>query len=111
MYHNSHHMNVASAIFPFMEIPHHLALTKEDHWNKRQDAVPSASQLSMALITKDNCRQNNVHTERSWTIIHRGLEARNKCPYVIDYTLQANEINRAWIDSVESCQWDARSRV
>lgn len=66
----------------------------------------------MALITKHNWRQNNVHTaERSWTIIHRGLEAWNKCPYVIDYTLQANEINRAWIDSVESCQWDARSRV
>lgn len=100
-------------IFACMEILHHSALTKQDQWNKRQEAaVPSDSQLSMALMTKDNCRQKNVHTvERSWAIIHRGLEARNKCPYVIDYTLQANEINRAWIDSDESCQRDVRSRV
>lgn len=100
-------------IFACMEILHHSALTKQDQWNKRQEAaVPSDSQLSMALMTKDNSRQKNVHTvERSWAIIHRGLEARNKCPYVIDYTLQANEINRAWIDSDESCQRDVRSRV
>lgn len=38
---------------------------------------------------------------RSGVIIRGGLEARNKCPCVIDYTLQANEINRAWIDWVE----------
>lgn len=65
-----------------------------------------------ALLTKDNWRQKNVHTvERSWAIIHRGLAARNKCPYVIDYTLQANEIKRAWIDSDESYERDVRSRV
>lgn len=39
--------------------------------------------------------------KRSAVIIRGGLEARNKCPCVIDYTLQANEINRAWIDWVE----------
>lgn len=41
------------------------------------------------------------HTKaRSWVIFHSGLEAWNQCPCVIDYTLEANEINRAWINSV-----------
>lgn len=46
-------------------------------------------------------------------LIRSGLEARNKCPCVIDYTLQANEINRAWIDWVgkESRQRGICSRV
>lgn len=73
-----------------------------------------ACKLNIAVIAKDSCRQNYVHTEdRSWVIIRSGLEARNKCPCVIDYTLQANEINRAWIDSVgeESCQRGICSRV
>lgn len=96
-----------------MEIADHSSLTKQDHWNKRQEAaVPSISQLRMTVMTKDNCRQKNVHTvERSWATIRTWLESRNKCPYVIDYTLQANEIKRAWIDSEESCQRDVRSRV
>lgn len=38
---------------------------------------------------------------RSKVIIRGGLQAWNKCPCVIDYTLQANEINTAWIDWVE----------
>lgn len=69
---------------------------------------------SVMCSTKDNCRQKNIHTEdRSWVIIRSGLEARNKCPCVIDYTLQANEINRAWIDWVgeESCQRGICSHV
>lgn len=89
--------------------PHHLALLKRDRLNECQEAV-----LSVAAIAKDNCRQSRVHTEdTSWVIIRSGLEARNKCPCVIDYTLQANEINRAWIDSVgeESCQRGICSRV
>lgn len=109
----SHQLLLSFVIFACTEFLHHSALTQQDRWNKRQEAaVPSDSQLRMALMTKDNSRQKNVHTvERSWAIIHRGLEARNKCPYVIDYTLQANEINRAWIHSDESCQRDVRSRV
>lgn len=92
--------------------PHHLALVRQDHLNERQAAPLSSMQLDVALIAKDNCRQNDVHSEeRSWVIIRSGLEARNKCPCVIDYMLQANEINRAWIDSVESCQRGVRSRV
>lgn len=88
--------------------PHHLALVEQGHLNVRQAAVFGYRQL----VAKDNSRHNSVHTEeRSWVIIHSGLEARNKCPCVIDYTLQANEINRAWIDSVESCQRGIRSRV
>lgn len=103
----------ACVISARMEMLHHSAWTKQDRWNKRQEAaVPSDSQLRMALMTKDNWRQKNVHTvEKSWAIIHRGLAARNKCPYVIDYTLQANEIKRAWIDSDESCQRDECGRV
>lgn len=100
----------ACVISACMEMLHHSAWTKQDRWNKRQEAaVPSDSQLRMALMTKDNWRQKNVHTvERSWAIIHRGLAARNKCPDVIDYTIQANEIKRAWIDSDESCQRDVQ---
>lgn len=112
------HLRALLLCAPLLSLPawrftHHSALTKQDQWNKRQQAaVPSDSQLRVALLTKDNCRQKNVHTvERSWAMIHRGLEAWNKCPYVIDYTLQANEIKRAWIDSDESCQRDVCSRV
>lgn len=81
-------------------------------WMPRGCALLHAAQCS--VIAKDNCRQNNVHAEhRSWVIMRSGLEARNKCPCVIDYTLQANEINRAWIDSVgeESSQRGICSRV
>lgn len=91
-----------------------LPLLKQDNLNECHEAALSYMRLSVAVIAKDNCRQNNVHAEEgSWVIIRSGLEARNKCPCVIDYTLQANEINRAWIDSVgeESCQRGICSRV
>ena len=71
-------------------------------------------QLSVASLLKITVdRTMFTLKEGSWVIIRSGLEARNKCPCVIDYTLQANEINRAWIDSVgeESCQRGICSRV
>lgn len=40
--------------------PHHLALVKQGHLNERQAAVLSY----MQLMSKDNCRQSNVHTEQ-----------------------------------------------
>lgn len=48
---------------------------------------------------------------RSAVIIRGGLQAWNKCPCVIDYTLQANEINTAWIDWVEIVPGARRGRV
>lgn len=86
-----------------------IMITGSFEWMPRGCARLHAAQCS--VIAKDNCRQNNE--DRSWVIIRSGLEARNKCPCVIDYTLQANEINRAWIDSVgeESCQRGICSRV
>lgn len=68
----------------------------------------SATYSSSLKITVD---RTMFTLRRSWVITHSGLEAWNKCPCVIDYTLQANEINRAWIDSVESCQRGIHSRV
>lgn len=47
---------------------------------------------------------------RSEVIIRGGLQASNKCPCVIDYTLQANEINTAWIDWVEITPGGRRGR-
>ncbi len=109
------HASCTSAFCPSpAQTLNHIAWLKQKHLNECQEAALSYMQLSVAIIAKGNCRQNNVHTEeRSWVIIHSGLEARNKCPCVIDYTLQANEINRAWIDSVgeESCQRGICSRV
>ncbi len=44
---------------------HHTtsALLKQDHLNECQEAALTHMQLSVAVIAKDNCRQNNVHTE------------------------------------------------
>lgn len=81
--------------------------------NECQKAVRGYKLLSLALLLGAT-EQNNVHTDgRSQVIMCSGLEARNKCPCVIDYALQANEINRAWIDSaeVESCQRGICSHV
>lgn len=69
------HVSCICVFCPFVPAwTHHLALLKEDHLNECQEAALSYMQLIVAVIAKDNCRQNNVHTkDRGWVIKRSGL--------------------------------------